>query len=46
VNVEDARKRQAAEPGTDDLDWSLHTDPFVVRGRRRTLRSQLWNVIP
>src|SRR5271156_4934380 len=29
VNVKDACKCQAAEPGTDDRDWSLHTGSFV-----------------
>jgi hypothetical protein len=24
--VEDARKCQAAKPGTDDRDWNIHTD--------------------
>jgi hypothetical protein len=30
VNVEDARKCQPAEAGTDDRDWSIHADSSVV----------------
>jgi hypothetical protein len=30
VNMEDSGKCQTAEPGTDDRDWSIHPDPFVV----------------
>ena len=32
MNVEHTRKRQSAEPSTDDRDWSLDNDSFVVRG--------------
>ena len=38
VNVEDAGKCQAAEPGTDDRDWSIHPDSLLVGGRREICR--------
>jgi hypothetical protein len=35
--MEDARKCQAAEPGTDDREGSIHPDSFVSAGRHRKL---------
>jgi len=47
VNVEDARKCQPAESGTDDRDWSIHPNFFVVGGiHKNRLLAALWNSVP
>jgi hypothetical protein len=39
--MKDARQCQAAEPGADNRNWSIHVAPFMVG-----IRKDLWNVIP
>jgi hypothetical protein len=40
VNVEHARQRQAAEPGTDDHDWSLHSDSSCLDSSAATFKDR------